>query len=238
MANDQDLLLSLKKANSERKQKRSEMMKISYYSKLFQFLESRFSDGETFKVLNYFNTYKMVTKDKDNNDKTIYGFICDNNKSYLGLNDLGFPKKLYKRTIIKVDNEETTEYKQLEKPVYQGDLAILYDRFKRVYKDSLVAFDLLYLAIAKHNESKFVSESFIYPTETYQRFKGEYTNGNFYLFNLKAGGTDAEELTKIFDDICETYEANAETDADDNAAADTAADDTADDNAADNNAES
>lgn len=233
MANDQDLLLSLKKANSERKTKRSEMMKISYYSKLFQFLESRFSDGETFKVLNYFNTYKMVTKDKDNNDKTVYGFICDNNKSYLGLNDLGFPKKLYKRTITKVDNEETTEYKQIEKPVYQGDLAILYDRFKRVYKDSLVAFDLLYLALAKHNDSKFISESFIYPTETYQRFKGEYTNGNFYLFNFKAGGMDKEDLDKIFKDICETYEANAETDADD-----TADDTAADDNAADNNAES
>ncbi len=233
MANNDELLLSLKKANSERKQKRSEMMKISYYSKLFQFLESRFSDGETFKVLNYFETYKMVTKDKDNNDKTVYGFICDNNKSYLGLNDLGFPKKLYKRTITKVDNEETTEYKQLEKPVYQGDLAILYDRFKRAYKDSLVAFDLLYLALAKYNNSKFISESFIYPTETYQRFKGEYTNGNFYLFNLKAGGTDKEDLDKIFKDICTTYEANAETD---DTADDTAVDTTK--NAADNNAES
>lgn len=234
MANDQDLLLSLKKANSDRKNKRSEMMKISYYSKLFQFLESRFSDGETFKVLNYFETYKMVTKDKDNNDKTVYGFICDNNKSYLGLNDLGFPKKLYKRTIIKVDNEETTEYKQLEKPVYQGDLAILYDRFKRAYKDSLVAFDLLYFALVKYNDSKFISESFIYPTETYQRFKGEYTNGNFYLFNLKAGGTDKEDLDKIFEDICKTYEANAETDTTANTADDAV--NTADD-AVNNNAE-
>lgn len=210
MANDQDLLLSLKKANSERKTKRNEMMKIGYYSKLFQFLESRFSDGETFSVLNYFDTYKMTTKDKDGNDKTVYGFICDNNKSYLGLNDLAFPKKLYKRTIIKVDNEETTEYKQLEKPVYQGDLAVLFDRFKKTYKDSLLAFDLLYLAIAKHNESKFISESFVYPTETYQRFKGEYTNGNFYLFNLKAGGTDTEDLDKIFKDICKEYDANSD----------------------------
>ena len=217
--NDDDLLLGLKKSNSERKTKRTEMLKISYYAKLFQFLESRFSDGESFQVLNYFETYKMITKDKDNNDKTVYGFICDNNRSYLGLNDLAFPKKLYKRTITKVDNEETTEYKQIEKPVLQGDLAILYDRFKKVYKDSLVAFDLLYLAIAKHNESRFVSESFVYPTETYQRFKGEYTNGNFYLFNLKAGGTDTEKLNEIFEDICKTYEANSEADAEENAAA-------------------
>lgn len=216
--NDNDLLLGLKKSNSERKKKRNEMLKVSYYSKLFQFLESRFSDGETFKVLNYFDTYKIVTKDKDNNDKTVYGFICDNNKSYLGLNDLAFPKKLYKRTITKVDNEETTEYKQLEKPVFQGDLAILFDRFKKKYKDSLLAFDLLYLAIAKHNESSFVSESFVYPTETYQRFKGEYTNGNFYLFNLKAGGTDAENLDEIFKDICKEYEANSEADAAENEA--------------------
>lgn len=222
MAHDDELLLSLKKANSERKTKRNEMMKIGYYSKLFQFLESRFSDGETFSVLNYFDTYKMTTKDKDGNDKTVYGFICDNNKSYLGLNDLAFPKKLYKRTIIKVDNEETTEYKQLEKPVYQGDLAILFDRFKKTYKDSLLAFDLLYLTIAKHNESKFVSESFVYPTETYQRFKGEYTNGNFYLFNLKAGGTDTEDLDKIFKDICKAYEANSEADEADEAKADDA----------------
>lgn len=215
--NDDELLLSLKKANSERKKKRTEMMKIGYYSKLFQFLESRFSDGETFAVLNYFDTYKMTTKDKDGNDKVVYGFICDNNKSYLGLNDLAFPKKLYRRTIIKVDNEETTEYKQIEKPVYQGDLAVLFDRFKKTYKDSLLAFDLLYLTLAKHNESKFISESFIYPTETYQRFKGEYTNGNFYLFNLKAGGTDAEDLDKIFKDICKDYEANSEADAEENA---------------------
>ena len=213
MAEEKDLALSLKEANSKRKTKRNEMMKISYYSKLFQFLESRFSDGETFKILNYFDIYKMVTKDKDNNDKTVYGFICDNEKSYLGLNDLAFPKKLYKRTITKVDNEETTEYKQLEKPVYQGDLAVLFDRFKKTYKDSLLAFDLLYLAIAKHNESSFVSESFVYPTETYQRFKGEFTTGNFYLFNLKMGGTDTEDLDKIFKDICKVYEANAEADA-------------------------
>lgn len=231
MANNDELLLSLKKANSGRKQKRTEMMKIGYYSKLFQFLESRFEDGGSYVILNYFENYKMITKDKDNNDKTVYGFICDNNKSYLGLNDLGFPKKLYKRTIIKVDNEETTEYKQLEKPVYQGDLAVLYDRFKKTYKDSLLAFDLLYLAIAKYNDSKFISESFIYPTETYQRFKGEYTNGNFYLFNLKAGGTDAEELTKIFADICKDYEANLETDTE-TAETDTAADATTNDDAA------
>lgn len=232
MANDQDLLLSLKKANSERKQKRSDMMKIGYYSKLFQFLESRFEDGGSYVVKNYFIDYKMITKDKDGNDKTVYGLIATNGRTYLGLNDLAFPKRLYKRTITKVDGVETTEYKQLDKKIYQGDLAILFERFKSQYKDSLLAFDLLYLAIAKYNESKFISESFVYPTETFQRFKGEYTTGNFYLFNLKAGGTDAEELTKIFKDICETYEANAETDT-----AETA-DDTADDNAADNNAES
>lgn len=206
MTEEKDLALSLKEANSQRKAKRNEMMKVGYYSKLFQFLESRFSDGEIFKILNYFDTYKMVTKDKDNNDKTVYGFICNNEKSYLGLNDLAFPKKLYKRTITKVDNEETTEYQQLEKPVYQGDLAVLFDRFKKTYKDSLLAFDLLYLAIAKHNESSFVSESFVYPTETYQRFKGEFTTGNFYLFNLKMGGTDQEDLDKIFNDICKVYE--------------------------------
>lgn len=233
MANNDELLLSLKKANSERKTKRNEMLKIGYYSKLFQFLESRFSDGETFVILNYFDTYKMVTKDKDNNDKTVYGFICNNNKSYLGLNDLAFPKKLYKRTIIKVDNEETTEYKQLEKPVYQGDLAILFDRFKKTYKDSLLAFDLLYLTIAKYNDSKFISESFIYPAETYQRFKGEYTNGNFYLFNLKAGGTEKEELNKIFADICKAYESNIDTA---ESETDTASTDTTNDNA--NTAES
>jgi hypothetical protein len=209
MVNGNDeLLLSLKKANSERKTKRNEMMKVSYYSKLFQFLESRFSDGETFSVLNYFDTYKMITKDKDNNDKTVYGFICDNSKSYLGLNDLAFPKRLYKRTIVKIDGVETTEYKQLDKKIPQGDLAILFELFKNKYKDSLLAFELLYLAIAKYNESKFISESFVYPTETYQRFKGEYTNGNFYLFNLKAGGTDKEDLDKIFKDICEIYESS------------------------------
>ena len=210
MANNDELLLSLKKANSERKKKRTEMMKIGYYSKLFQFLESRFEDGGSYVVKNYFDDYKMTTTDKDGNDKVVYGLIATNDKTYLGLNDLAFPKKLYKRTIVKVDNEETTEYKQLEKPVYQGDLAILFDRFKKTYKDSLLAFDLLYLAIAKHNKSSFVSESFIYPTETYQRFKGEYTNGNFYLFNLKAGGTDAEDLDAIFTDICKAYEENAD----------------------------
>jgi hypothetical protein len=208
MANNDELLLSLKKANSERKKKRTEMMKVSYYSKLFQFLESRFSDGETFSVLNYFEHYKMITKDKDNNDKTVYGFICDNNKSYLGLNDLAFPKRLYKRTIVKIDGVETTEYKQLDKKIPQGDLAILFELFKNKYKDSLLAFELLYMAIAEYNESKFISEAFVYPTETYQRFKGEYTNGNFYLFNLKAGGTDQEDLGKIFKDICEIYESS------------------------------
>lgn len=213
MANNDELLLSLKKANSERKKKRTEMMKIGYYSKLFQFLESRFSDGETFSVLNYFDTYKMVTKDSEGKDKTVYGLIANNNRTYLGLNDLAFPKKLWKREIKKIDGEETTTYTQTDKKVMQGDLAVMFETFKSKYDDSLLAFDLLYLAIAKHNESRFVSESFIYPTETFQRFKGEYTTSNFYMFNLKAGGTDADELKTIIEDICKTYEANSEADA-------------------------
>lgn len=206
MANNNELLLSLKKANNERSEKRSQMLKISYYSKLFQFIESRFSDGETFQILNYFDTYKMVTKDKDNNDKTVYGLICDNNKSYLSLNDLAFPKRLHKREIKKVDGEEITSYTQLDKKVFQGDLAILFDKFKKQYKDALIAFDLLYLALSKHNESKFVSESFIYPSETFQRFKEEYTTGNFYLFNFKLGGLTDEKINEIFADICNDYE--------------------------------
>lgn len=225
MANHNDeLLLSLKKANSERKKKRTEMMKVSYYSKLFQFLESRFEDGGSYVVKNYFDDYKMKTTDKDGNDKVVYGLIADNNRTYLGLNDLAFPKKLWKREIKKVDGEETTTYTQLDKKILQGDLAVMFDAFKNRYKDSLLAFDLLYLAIAKHNESRFVSESFIYPTETFQRFKGEYTTGNFYLFNLVAGGTDADELKTIIEDICAAYEANSEADAaEENAAEENAA---------------
>ena len=87
----QDLILGLKKSNDARSEKRQKMMKITYYDKLFKFIESRFSDGETFTVKNYFEDYKMVVKDNEGNDKTIYGLICDNNKSYLGLNDLAFP---------------------------------------------------------------------------------------------------------------------------------------------------
>jgi hypothetical protein len=64
------------------------------------------------------------------------------------------------------------------------------------------------MAIAKHNESKFVSESFVYPTETFQRFKGEYTTGNFYMFNLKIGGTSSEKIAEIVADICEIYESS------------------------------
>lgn len=202
----QDLILGLKKSNDERAEKRSEMLRTPYYQKLFNFLESRFSDGETFTILNYFETYKMVTKDKDNNDKTVYGFICDNNRSYLSLNDLAFPKRLYKRTIAKIDGVETTEYAQIEKKVQQGDLATLFDLFKNKYKDALIAFDLLFVAIAKHNQNQFVTESFIYPTEHFQRFKGEYTTANFYMFNLKIGGTSAEKINEIFADICGEYE--------------------------------
>lgn len=201
-----DLLLALKSANTSRADKRKEMTKVSYYSKLFQFLESRFEDGGKFQVLNYFENYKLTTKDKDGNDKVVYGLITSNNRTYLGLNDIAFPKKLYKRTIAKIDGIETTEYKQVEKPIYQGDLAIMFDMFKKAYKDALIAFDLLYLAISKHNNNMFVSESFVYPTETFQRFKGEYSSGNFYMFNLKLGGTDKEKLDEIVKDICAIYE--------------------------------
>ena len=201
-----DLILSLKSANSVRAEKRAEMAKISHYAKLFRFLESRFEDGATFGVLDYFDNYKMIVKDQDNNDKTVYGLICDNGKSYLSLNDLAFPKRLYKREIKKVDNEETTTYTQLSDKVEQGDLATLFAMFKSKYKDALLAFDLLYLALAKHNTSQFVTESFLYPTECFIRFKGEYTTGNFYLFNLKIGGTDKNRLNEIFADICKDYE--------------------------------
>lgn len=201
-----DLLIALKSANSVRAEKRAEMAKISHYAKLFRFLESRFEDGATFQILNYFDTYKMVVKDLENNDKTVYGLICDNGKSYLSLNDLAFAKRLYKRTIAKVDGVETTEYAQLEKKIQQGDLAVLFDRFKSQYKDSLLAFDLLYLALAKHNNSQFVSEAFVYPTETYIKFKGDYVTSNFYMFNLKLGGTDKNRIDEIFADICKDYE--------------------------------
>jgi len=202
----QDLIIGLKKSNSERSEKRSAMLKIDYYGRLFQFLESRFEDGGEYKVQNYFETYKLETKNAKGENKTVYGLIADNDRTYLGLNDLAFPKKLWKREIRKEDGTETTEYTQLPEKVQQGDLAHLFFAFKSKYKDALIAFDLLYLALAKHNESKFIAESFIYPTETFQRFKGEYTTGNFYLFNLKAGGTDEKGLAKIVDDICNLYE--------------------------------
>jgi hypothetical protein len=202
----QDLILSLKSANSERSEKRSAMLKIDYYGKLFRFLESRFEDGATYQVKNYFEDYKLETTDQKGEKKTVYGLVATNDRTYLGLNDLAFPKKLWKREIRKVDGEETTEYTQLPEKVLQGDLAQLFFAFKSKYKDALLAFDLLYLALAKHNESKFVSESFIYPTECFQRFKGEYSTGNFYMFNLKIGGTDEKALAKIVDDICDLYE--------------------------------
>lgn len=202
----QDLIIGLKKSNSARAERRREMAKTDYYQKLFNFLESRFADGESFKVQNYFESYSITTKNKDNEDKVYYGIIAENGKTYLGLNDVGFPKKLYKREIRKIDNEETTEYTQMEKKIFQGDCAVLFDKFKKQYKDSLTAMDLLYLAMAKHNDSKFVSEAFIYPTETFQRFKGEYTTGNFYLFNFELGGLTEEKINEIFADICKDYE--------------------------------
>jgi hypothetical protein len=58
-----------------------------------------------------------------------------------------------------------------------------------------------------------VTESFIYPSETFIRFKGEYTNSNFYLFNLKAGGMDKNRLNEIFADICKDYEESLKADA-------------------------
>lgn len=203
---DKDLTLALKDADKSRSEKRKEMVKTPYYQKLFKFLESRFDNGESYTVKNYFETYKMIIQDSEGKDKTIYGFIADNDKTYLGWNDLAFPKKLYKREIRKVNGEEFTEYTQLDDKVYQGDLSVLYHKFKNAYKDALTAFDLLYIALAKHNESRFVSESFIYPTETFQCFKSEYTTANFYLFNLQIGGTSEEKLNEIFDDVCSIYE--------------------------------
>jgi hypothetical protein len=202
----QDLILSLKSANSERSEKRSAMLKIDYYGRLFQFLESRFEDGGEYKVKDYFTEYKLQTTNQKGEQKTVYGLIADNDRTYLGLNDLAFPKKLWKREIVKIDGEERTTYTQLPEKVQQGDLAHLFVAFKNAYKDALLAFDLLYLALAKHNESKFIAESFIYPTETFQRFKGEYTTGNFYMFNLKIGGTDQKALDGIVADICDLYE--------------------------------
>lgn len=202
----QDFKIALTAQNSVRSEKRKEMTKIGYYSRLFQFLESRFEDGGTYQVKDYFTEYKLQTKDKDGNDKTVYGLICENGRSYLSLNDLAFAKKLYRREIKKEDGTEITEYTQLPEKVEQGDLAKLFFSFKSKYKDALLAFDLLYLAIAKFNESRFVSESFIYPTETFQRFKGEYTTGNFYLFNLQLGGTDKAKLDQIVEEICSIYE--------------------------------
>ena len=202
----QDLILGLKKSNNERAEKRTAMLKIDYYGKLFRFLEGRFEDGATYQVKNYFEDYKLETTDQKGDKKTVYGLVATNDRTYLGLNDLAFPKRLYKRTISKVDGVETTEYAQVEKKVQQGDLAVLFNAFKNAYKDALLAFDLLYLALAKYNDSKFVSEAFIYPTETFQRFKGEYTTGNFYLFNLQLGGTDKAKLDQIVSEICSIYE--------------------------------
>lgn len=105
-----------------------------------------------------------------------------------------------------IDGEETTILTQLDEKVYQGDLSVMFHAFKSKYKDGFTAFNLLYLAIAKHNESKFVAESFVYPAETLQKFKGEYSTSNFYLFNLKEGGTSEKELEKIVEDICKVYD--------------------------------
>ena len=207
---ERDLILALKDADASRSEKRKEMVKTPYFQKLLRFLESRFENGESYTIKNYFEHYKKETQDDEGTPKTVYGFIADNEKTYLGWNDLAFPKKLWKREIKKVDEEEITTYTQLDDKVYQGDLAVLYHKFKSAYKDALTAFDLLYIALSKHNESKFVSESYIYPTETFQCFNGKYNTGNFYLFNLKIGGTSEEKLNEIFTDICSIYEKSRE----------------------------
>ena len=67
----QELILGLKKSNSERKERRSEMGRISHYAKLFRFLESRFEDGETYKVKNFSDCYKMTVKDMEGKDKVV-----------------------------------------------------------------------------------------------------------------------------------------------------------------------
>ena len=201
----QDLIIKLSSANSSRTEKRREMTKIGYYQKMHNFLNRRFEDGETYSVKNYFEEYKLTVKDYEGNDKVVYGFIV-NERTYLSFNDLAFPRRLWRREIKNIDGEETTTYTQIDEKVYQGDLSVIFHAFKNKYKDALTAFDLLYLAIAKHNESKFVAESYVYPAETFQKFKGEYTTSNFYLFNLKEGGTSEKELEKIVEDICKVYD--------------------------------
>lgn len=197
---DKDLYLSLKET-SPRSEKRAELLKTREYRLTFK----RFYDGEAYTVKNFFENYKMVIKDYEGNDKTVYGFIV-NDETYLSYKDVAFPRTLWRREIKNVDGEETITYTPLDEKIYQGDLAILFSAFKRIYKDAIVAFDLVYMAIAKHNESKFVSESFVYPTECFQRFKGEYTTSNFYLFNLKLGGTSEQDLNDIVTDICKDFD--------------------------------
>lgn len=201
----QDLIIALPSAKSSRAEKRKELCRVGYYQKFNDFLNSRFEDGKTYFVKNYFEEYKLTIKDYKGNDWVLYGLIV-NDRTYISFNDLALPRRLYKREYTMIDGEEAIIYTQIDEKVYQGDLSVMFHAFKSKYKDGCTAFDLVYLAIAKHNESKFVAESFIYPNETFQRFKGEFTTSNFYLFNLKKGGTSERELAKIVEDICKDYD--------------------------------
>ena len=201
----QDLIIALPSAKSSRAEKRKELCRVGYYQKFNDFLNSRFEDGKTYFVKNYFEEYKLTIKDYKGNDWVLYGLIV-NDRTYISFNDLALPRRLYKREYTMIDGEEAIIYTQIDEKVYQGDLSVMFHAFKSKYKDGCTAFDFVYLAIAKHNESKFVAESFIYPNETFQRFKGEFTTSNFYLFNLKKGGTSERELAKIVEDICKDYD--------------------------------
>ncbi len=200
----QDLIIALS-AKSSRAEKRKELCRVGYYQKFDDFLNRRFEDGKTYFVKNFIEEYKLTIKDYEGNDWVLYGLIV-NDCTYISFNDLALPRRLYKREFAMIDGEEAIIYTQIDEKVYQGDLSVMFHAFKSKYKDGYTAFYLVYLAIAKHNESKFVAESFIYPTETFQRFKGEFTTSNFYLFNLKKGGTSERELAKIVEDICKDYD--------------------------------
>ena len=201
----QDLIIALPSAKSSRAEKRKELCKVGYYQKFDDFLNSRFEDGKTYFVKNFIEEYKLTIKDYEGNDWVLYGLIV-NDCTYISFNDLALPRRLYKREFAMIDGEGAIIYTQIDEKVYQGDLSVMFHAFKSKYKDGYTAFYLVYLAIAKHNESKFVAESFIYPNETFQRFKGEFTTSNFYLFNLKKGGTSERELAKIVEDICKDYD--------------------------------
>ena len=201
----QDLIHQITKKNSSRHEKRIGILDTGLAYRIHSFPVTRFCDGETYVLKNYFENFKIALKDLDGNDKTAYGFIVDD-KTYLTYTDVAFPRKLWKREIKNVDGEEIATYIPFDEKIQQGDLAILFNAFKRIYKDPLLAFDLLYMAIVKCNESKFVSEFFVYPPESFQRFKGEYTAPSFCLFNLKLGGTPEKDLNDIVTNICKEFD--------------------------------